>query len=72
MMLFTRKKSLQLIPELPVNSALDSVCAQPQVHVAVTAKHGIVLHTATHLSLPDHNVTLYCTQQHIFHFLIIM
>ena len=70
MMPFTGKKSLQLIPELPVNSALDSVCAQPQVHVAVTAKHGIVLHTATHLSLPDHNVTLYYTQQHTFYFII--
>ena len=47
-----RGAEFRAVPERAVDSALDAVSSQAKVDVALTAKHGVVLHTATHLSVP--------------------
>ena len=54
-----------MIPELPVDSALHPVSSKAKVDVALTAIHGVVLHTATHIFTYDHRVFTSLQGHHI-------
>ena len=54
-----------MIPELPVDSALHPVSSKAKVNVALTAVHGVVLHTATHIFTYDHRVFTSLQGHHI-------